>query len=228
VLDTQAQINGKGSGEYAAVQLEVARRHVLLGEFDVVTLTLRTLAASFAQRYGADDPRTAQAQVLLAQALLDHGNANEEARAAAEAANATWTSKDDPGAPAALDAAATLAQWFAMRGDAANAQPLLARVEAPDSRATVWARVAPTSRTRRCARAATTQPCSKPNAAPGSACATRPARSIRKPLGSDCFTRATCAVRARGDADVIDASMRPVFERVSGFGVPAWLRNRVD
>jgi hypothetical protein len=30
-------------------------------------------------------------------------------------------------------------------------------------------------------------------------------------------------------ADVIDASMRPVRTRVSGgFGVPAWLRNRVD
>lgn len=139
-LDTQAQINGKGSGEYAAVQLEVARRQMLLGEFDKAVLMLRDLAASSAKRYGADDPRTAQAQVLLAQALLDDGHADDEARAAAEAANATWTPKDDPGAPAALAAAATLAQGFAMHGDAANAQPLLARVEAPDSRATVWTR----------------------------------------------------------------------------------------
>jgi hypothetical protein len=46
VLDTQAQINGKDSGEYAAVQLEVARRHVLLGEFDKAVLMLRDLAAS--------------------------------------------------------------------------------------------------------------------------------------------------------------------------------------
>lgn len=138
VLDTQAQINGKDSGEYAAVQLEIARRHALIGEFDAATTMLRDLAASSTARYGADDPRTTRAQTLLAQTWLDHGEANDEARAAAQAANAAWMSKDDPNAPAALDAAATLGQWFAMRDDAANAQPLLARVQARDSRATVW------------------------------------------------------------------------------------------
>jgi len=140
VLDTQAQINGKDSGEYAAVQFEVARRQALLGEFDAAMPTLRTLVAASTQRYGADDPRTARAQALLAQALLDDGRANDEAHAAADAANTAWASKDDPGAPAALDAATTLAQWFAMHGDAAAAQPLLARVQASDSRADAWTR----------------------------------------------------------------------------------------
>lgn len=140
LLDTQATINGTDSGEYAAVRLEIARRRMLLGEFDAAIPALRELAAAAEQRYDADDPRTAQARMLLAQALLDSGNANTEAREMAAAANAAWLGKDDPGAPAALDAAATLAQWFAMQGDAASAQPLLARVTATDSRADLWTR----------------------------------------------------------------------------------------
>lgn len=140
LLDAQATINGKESGEYVAVQIEIARQQVLMEQFDAAPPTLRELVALANQRYGADDPRTTQTQVLLAQALLDGGHANAEAREMAEAAHAAWAGKDDPGAPAALAATVTLAQWFAMNGDAASAQPLLARAMATDSRANVWTR----------------------------------------------------------------------------------------
>lgn len=139
-LDTQAQLNGKASGEYAAVQLEIARRHLLLGELDAALPQLRERVAASITRYGADDPRALDAQTLLAQALLDGGHADAAARAALDAANLGWASKDDTAAPAALAAAATLAQWFAMRGDATNAQPLLDRVLARDARSDVWTR----------------------------------------------------------------------------------------
>ncbi len=139
-LSTQALINGRDSGEYAAVQLEIARRQWLLGQFELALPQLQSLAASFAARYGADDPRTLHAQTLTAQAQIDAGHATPAARAALDAASRGWAGKDDPDAPAALDTTATLAQWFALHGDAAQAQPLIARVLAEAARSDVWAR----------------------------------------------------------------------------------------
>ncbi|MDL1869198.1 hypothetical protein FBQ98_07205 [Gammaproteobacteria bacterium PRO6] len=139
-LAMQERINGRDSGEYAAVRLELARRQLLLGELDAALPVLGTLAAEFATRYGSDDPRTADAQVLFAQASIDAGEATRAARAALDAASRAWAGKDDPESPAALRVAATLAQWFALHGDGDPAQALIARVLAPQARSDVWAR----------------------------------------------------------------------------------------
>ncbi|MBZ0223005.1 MAG: serine/threonine-protein kinase [Dokdonella sp.] len=141
VLETQAMLDGKDSGEYAAVQVEMARRQLLLGQFDTALPLLRELLARANARYGADDPRTLQRQALLGQGLLDAGQADAQARTALEAAEQGWAGKDFADPPAALAVAASLAQWFAEHGDAASAQSRLARVRAAAARTDAWTRL---------------------------------------------------------------------------------------
>lgn len=129
VLAAQEQLDGKDSGEYANVLLEIGRRHNLLGEYDKALPLLRQVADSAQARYGPDDPRTLYATTLLALAAMGNGSADAATHAALDAADAAWARKDDPGPyfpPATWFA---LAKWWAMNGEPAQAIGQLDRID---------------------------------------------------------------------------------------------------
>lgn len=140
VLATQARLDGKGSGEYANVLLEIARRHNLLGEYDKAQPLLREIAEAAHARYGADDPRTLDADTELAFATLGNGSADAATRTALDAADAAWARKDDAGPYLPPATWLALAQWFAMNGDGARATAQLDRIDALGAKTEVWLR----------------------------------------------------------------------------------------
>ncbi len=141
VRAVQEQLNGKDSGEYANVLLEIARRHNLLGEYEKAQPLLREITEVAHARYGADDPRTLTAATELAFATLGAGNADAPTHAALDAADAAWARKDDAGPLMPPATWFALAKWFAMNGDAAHAAAQLDRIDALGAKTEVWLRV---------------------------------------------------------------------------------------
>jgi serine/threonine-protein kinase len=129
---------GKDSGEYSLVLVGRGRHHALLGEYERALPSLREALQFRSKRYDAQDPRVLSVSILLAMALVDAGDAGNEAQALIEAAVAGWATKDEPHAVDAAVVPVALAQWQVARGEFAAAERTLDAVEAPTSLRDLW------------------------------------------------------------------------------------------
>ena len=212
VRATQEQLDGKDSGEYANVLLEIARRHSLLGEFDQALALLRPIVAAARVRYGPDDPRTLVATTELALATLNNGNADAATRDALQATDSAWARKDDAGPLLPPATWFALAKWFAMNGDSAHATAQLDRIDALGTTTEVWLRARMHALR---ATLATDAPLALREHEQAwtllrdSAGANHP-QTARRALG---YAHALRVAGRDGDAAAIESQARPLFER---------------
>ncbi|MEP6882286.1 MAG: serine/threonine-protein kinase [Dokdonella sp.] len=135
-------LDGPTSGEALEARLQFARHEARAGNFAKAITQLREIVPEMTHRFDAVDPRSLEAMTVLAQALLDSGVANLESRSLLDDAIAAWNSKDDPDAVAPAYTRLALAQWFIMNDQPQQAEPILDRLEASDSRADLQVRAA--------------------------------------------------------------------------------------
>ncbi len=135
-------LDGPTSGEALEARLQLARHEARVGNFAKAIAQLREIVPEMTHRFDPVDPRSLEAMTVLAQALLDSGVANLESRRLLDDAIAAWNSKDDPDAVAPAYTRLALAQWFIMNDQPQQAEPILDRLEASDSRADMQVRAA--------------------------------------------------------------------------------------
>jgi tetratricopeptide (TPR) repeat protein len=111
------QLGRTDSGDYESVQMELGRHHALTGQFQRAMPLLREGLAAASRRFAAHDPRVLVGAAQLAGALIDSGDAGEEAQRLLEDAMAGWRHKDDPGTIHPMPARVALAQWRALHDD---------------------------------------------------------------------------------------------------------------
>lgn len=135
--DTQ-RLFGKDSGDYALVLVARGRHHALLGEYERALPPLRDVLQFRRAHYDAQDPRVLSASIQLATTLLDTGDAGDEVHGLIDTAIDGWATKDDPHA---VDAAATpvaLAQWQVANGRLTEAERTLDGIAVPTPLRDLW------------------------------------------------------------------------------------------
>lgn len=134
------ELDGADSGEYANVSAEIARRHLLVGQFEQALALLQPLGDSALKRYGADDPRTLNIVTKRALAMFGAGRADAATQSALIAVDAAWARKDDAGPYGPPATWFALAHSFALSGDRARAAAELDRIDALGAKPDVWLR----------------------------------------------------------------------------------------
>ena len=123
------QVSGVRSGDYESVQRDIGVHHATTGAFDRALPLLREGLAASRARFADVDPIVLNASTRLARALIDSGDAGDEAKGLLDAAMAGWAGKDDPGTIHPMPTRVALARWLALHDDD-RAGALLDQVDA--------------------------------------------------------------------------------------------------
>jgi hypothetical protein len=123
------QVAGRTGGDHESASRDLGRHYAAVGEFDRALPLLREGLAAARARFDGEDPRVLNAITALAAALIDSGDAGDEARTLLEEATQAWAHKDDAGSIHPAPARLALAEWFARHGDAVSARHWLDQLE---------------------------------------------------------------------------------------------------
>jgi serine/threonine-protein kinase len=209
------QVSDKADGDYESVMRDLGRHYATVGEFERALPLLRDGLATARARFDAEDPRVLNAQASLAVALLDSGDAGDEAHTLLEQATQAWSRKDDAGSIHPALARVGLAEWFERHGDAVAARHWLDMLEIEGRTTEVPIRACALQVRARLARAA--NDIAAAHAFDESAWTLlRDRFGETHPLTLRAALRRAADLRERGDtnaADTLEHQVRPALER---------------
>jgi eukaryotic-like serine/threonine-protein kinase len=132
-LAAQEKIHGKNGQEYTNTQIQIGKAYVSMGEDARALPILQQALLSRTVQYPDSDPPLLRSKQMVADALVNMGQANEEAHSLLDAATRGWLALGDGGVDLPF-AQITLAQWFVLNARPAEASALLDRIEAPNAK----------------------------------------------------------------------------------------------